>query len=559
VFIIPVFENPLVHIRTGGDVLTVRKTDGTADESSPGDMAAGMAAVERWIGNPVSRSLLRFVAARDACGDRLSNAIDYYLKKGDPAHQLCWKCRLAGKLVGSTIRTGGRLFGVEEDAIRQGLTEPVFKRGLMNVMTGIARYGVTRPQIVNAPFLVVWDITHLCNLKCRHCYQDARKELPDELGTEEAKRLIRELADAGVVVIAFSGGEPLMRKDFFEIAACAKAEGMYVALASNGTMITPAVAGKLRKTGIDYVEVSVDGKDAARHDAMRGIEGAFDRSVAGIRNCVSEGIYTCVATTVTQDNYSQVPEIYRLVQDLGATRLICFNFIPVGRGVAIAGKDVTPCQREDLLKFILAKNVPGHMPEVLSTAPQFARVAVEQEEGSGIPVGHFHLGSGMQGKGRILADFIGGCGAGRLYCSIEPQGDVQPCVFLPVMVGNIRKQPFLEIWHSAPMLRQLRDRDLLTGNCGSCTNKYICGGCRARAWSYFHDVTKPDPGCIRNLEAWEEIAAGCCPPVHGLSPAWQEEVSLPGQSSLPMAHAAPAQASVPRTAFPGVREMGTGK
>jgi len=478
------------------------------------DITSAMAAVERWIGNPVSRAFLRFIATNDACGNRLSNAIDHYLGK---EMNLCWRCRLAGKMVGYTLQKSSRLFDVSDADIRKGLAEPVFKRGLMNVLNGIARYGVTRPQIVNAPFLVVWDFTHLCNLQCRHCYQDARKALSDELDTDEAKQLIRELADAGVVVIAFSGGEPLMRKDFFEIAACARREGMYIALASNGTMITPEIAGRLKDAGVDYVEISIDGKDAAHHDAMRGIDGAFERSIAGIRNCVGKGIYTCIATTVTQDTCDQVPEIYQLAQDLGAMRLIFFNFIPTGRGREMADKDIMPCDREELLKFILAKNMPGRSPEVLSTAPQFARVALQAEADSGIPVGHFHLGSGLNGRTRTLADFIGGCGAGRLYCSIEPQGDVQPCVFMPVKVGNIREQKFLEIWHNAAVLKQLRDRELLTGNCGSCENKYICGGCRARAWSYFHDLTKPDPGCIRNAADWEEILAQARSPPAGIS------------------------------------------
>ncbi|MFA6331850.1 MAG: radical SAM protein [Methanoregula sp.] len=414
---------------------------------------------------------------------------------------MCWKCRLAGKIVGYTLRKSSNLFGVGNEDIKKGLAEPVFKNGLMNVLNGIARYGVTRPQIVNAPFLVVWDFTHRCNLHCKHCYQDAQLALPDELDTEEAKHLIREMADAGVVVIAFSGGEPLMRKDFFEIAAYAHQQGMYIALASNGTMITPEIAGRLKKIGVDYVEISLDGKDAAYHDALRGIDGAFERSVTGIRNCVENGIYSCIATTVTQDNYDQVPEIYQLAADLGVTRVIFFNFIPTGRGAEMADKDITPCQREDLLRFILAKNIPGFTPEVLSTAPQLARVAIQRDKDAGVPVGHFHLGTELSGKTRMLADFIGGCGAGRLYCSIEPQGDVQPCVFMPIKVGNIRQTPFLEIWHNAEVLKNLRDRDLLTGTCGSCTNKYICGGCRARAWAYFHDLTMPDPGCINN-DSW---------------------------------------------------------
>ena len=252
------------------------------------DITTAMAAVERWLGNPVSLSLLNFVATNDECGNRLSNAIDAYL---GTEKDLCWKCRLAGKIVGYTIRKSSHLFGVNEAEIRQGLAETVFKRGLVNVLGGIARYGITRPQIVNAPFLVVWDFTHMCNLQCKHCYQDAQKALPGELTTQEAKNLVDQLSDAGVVVIAFSGGEPLMRKDFFEIALYAHQHDLYVALASNGTLVTPEVAKKLHDAGVDYVEVSIDGMDAASHDAMRGISGAFDRSVEGIKNCVAEGIY----------------------------------------------------------------------------------------------------------------------------------------------------------------------------------------------------------------------------------------------------------------------------
>jgi len=125
------------------------------------------------------------------------------------------------------------------------------------------------PRSVNAPFMVVWDFTHRCNLRCAHCYQDAQKALPRELDTEEAKHLIEELADAGVVVIAFSGGEPLMRKDFFEVAAHACRNDIYVALATNGPLITPEMAGRIRDAGIEYMEISVDGKDAESHDAVR--------------------------------------------------------------------------------------------------------------------------------------------------------------------------------------------------------------------------------------------------------------------------------------------------
>ncbi|MDD1669945.1 MAG: radical SAM protein, partial [Methanomicrobiales archaeon] len=328
---------------------------------------------------------------------------------------------------------------------------------------------------------------------------------PDELTTAESFRLLEEMTDAGVVAVAFSGGEPLMRRDFFQVAHHAHELGMYVSLATNATLITPEVAGRLKAVGVDYVEMSFDGKDAASHDAFRGIPGAFDRTVAGIRNCVDRDLFTCIACTVTQDNLAEVPEIYQLGVDLGVTRMICFNFIPTGRGAGMSRSDLSPEEREDLLKYLLAKNSPGKKPEVLSTAPQFARVAMEGGDGRGeeVCLGHFYHSGGVSEEMKALAEFIGGCGAGRLYCCVEPQGIVQPCVFMPIPLGNVRERSFLHIWHSSPVLAKLRDRSPLKGECGSCPNRYICGGCRARAWAYYGDLHAPDPGCIRNRKYWE--------------------------------------------------------
>lgn len=461
-----------------------------------------IAAVARWLGNPLTREILKFVAKNDDCGNRLQNSIECYL---GIEHDLCLKCRTASWMLSQAMHRSSKLFDIKESDIKSGLSDRNFQKGLSNVFRGIARYGITRPQALNAPFLVVWNFTHMCNLKCKHCYQDAQNALPNELTTEESKKLIEELSDAGVALIAFSGGEPLMRKDFFEVVAHAHKHDLYVSLASNGTLITPDVARGLMNAGIDYVEVSIDGKNAAKHDAMRGIPGAFDRSVAGIRNAIDAGVYTCIATTVTRDNIDQIPDIRKLGKELGTGRIIYFNFIPTGRGADMMEKDITPRQREELLKYILknAKNDEG--PPELSTAPQIARVAVENEANQGIPVGHVHMGEELKGKTRMLADFIGGCGAGRLYCGIEPTGIVQPCVFMPIQLGNIRDRPFLEIWHNSPVLKQLRDREHLTGSCGSCKNKYICGGCRARAWAYYGDLNAPDPGCINNQTFWDRL------------------------------------------------------
>ncbi|MDD1679519.1 MAG: radical SAM protein, partial [Methanomicrobiales archaeon] len=254
-------------------------------------------------------------------------------------------------------------------------------------------------------------------------------------------------------------------------------------------------------------------KDAYSHDNMRGIQGAFDRSIRGIESCVREGLYTCIATTVTKDNCHQIPEIYALAKDMKVQRLLGFNFIPTGRGIQLVDQDISPMEREDLLKYMLTIDASGEKPECLSTAPQLARVALDIAESGGVPVGHFYLGRTLQGRTRILADFIGGCGAGRLYCSIEPNGEIQPCVFMPISLGNIRDDDFLSIWHSSPVLETLRNRETLNGGCGQCEQKFICGGCRARAWAYFQDISAPDPGCIHNQVLWEHLKASRTSPV----------------------------------------------
>src|SRR5271157_182196 len=296
------------------------------------EITSSVVAIRKWLNNPVSRGMLNFIAKEDDCGNRLSIAIDYYL--GEQVNA-CWKCKLAGRIVKTTMGAGESVFNVKDEDVKNAFKQPPFKKGLVNVLRSISIYGVTRPQKIYAPILVVWDCTHACNLMCKHCYQDAQKKLPDELSTEEAKRMIDQLASAGVIVLAFSGGEPLMRKDFFEIAEYADGKGLYLSLATNGTLITGEIAKKLKESGIEYVEISLDGKDASTHDGFRGVQGMFERSVEGIKSCVAQGLYTCIATTPTKQNIRDIPRIYELACELKAARLVLFNFIPTGRGAGM--------------------------------------------------------------------------------------------------------------------------------------------------------------------------------------------------------------------------------
>lgn len=467
------------------------------------DMVASI--VNTWLGNPFSRLMLRWVSKRGKNGSRLDGALKRYAGYETDSG---FSDRIAYMVVRTALNKGAESFGIPKSEVREALKEPVVRRGLGNILEGIGKYGVMRPQLCAAPFLVVWDFTKQCNLRCKHCYENAGPlAAKDELTTEEAKAVIDQLADIGVVAIAFSGGEPLIRKDFFEIARYASDRDFYVSVASNATLITPQIARKLREVGVDYIEISLDGFEK-EHDGFRGVPGAWKKTCRGIKNCVKAGIDTCVATTVTHHNLKEIPKLVSFVEkELKANRMIFFNYVPTRRGKDIAKDDLTPEEREELLKLLYSRLIDSKCRlDVFSTAPQYARVAKEFASGPEIAT-HFTNRQAMemlQGKTKTLSEFIGGCGAGRLYCGLEPNGDIQPCVFIPIKIGNMRENALREVWEKSDVLWRMRNRDRIKG-CGECEYKYVCGGCRARAYGYFGDVAGPDPGCIKNARYWEEV------------------------------------------------------
>lgn len=460
------------------------------------------------MGNRASRSIIRLgmgICKRSG-RRRLENALA--MASGESI-DCCLSCKSYSALIKALLKLGGRAFGVDYGDLANYIRDPIVRRGLSSVLMGIGKFGITKPQLLNAPFLVVWNFTNACNLRCKHCYQSARARAPDELSLGEKMRLVDELADAGVVSIAFSGGEPLVSPEFFEVARRASEAGMFVALATNGTLITKEVAKELKGAGVGYVEISLDSATPKVHDEFRGVDGAFERTLRAIAHCAEEGIFTCVATTVTKMNLQEVPRLIDLSKELGAKRFMAFNFIPTGRGQEIIGMDLSPEEREGLLRTLYEKSKEGI--QVLSTAPQYARVCLEASHGLLVSPTHFYIGHAEWNLG-VLAEFIGGCGAGRLYCAIQPNGDVTPCVFMPgLVVGNVRERGFLEIWHESEAMGRMRNRELLSGNCGQCPYKFICGGCRARALAYFGDFMAPDPGCIRNEEYYVSLMRGSAP------------------------------------------------
>ena len=414
----------------------------------------------------------------------------------------CFRCRIAARLARMVIRTGAHAFGASVDEIRARMKDPHWRRALVSVIKGLEAFGVRRPFISGAPFLVVWDVTYACNLRCRHCYSSAGQKLPDELSTREAKEVIDILWRAGVVAIAWSGGEPLVRPDIYELSSYAHQKGIYVAMATNGTLLDERTVDKLWNSGVRFLQISLDGASPETHDGFRGVPGAWEKTVRGIRLAVKRGFFVNVATTVTRLNYREIPAIIDLVRELGAQWFMAYNLVPTGRGVFIEQFDLSPEEREELLRDLWRRLKSGENPKVLTTAPQFARVALQMERAEGcdrrllLPT-HFYDVE-LSGRLKSLADFIGGCGAGRFYIGLSPNGDIRPCVFFPKTLANILElgEGFEEWWRTDEFLWALRDKDSLQDPCGSCEFRYVCGGCRARAFGYLGDPRAPDPGCI---------------------------------------------------------------
>jgi len=456
------------------------------------------------IGNPVTRKVLSGMS--NFCEvdgkNRLEVALELYVGERDNA---CYKCKMALKPLSSVLKRGSKAFGVTEEKMKETFKNAYYRKALASVIRGIADFGVNRPFVPGAPFQVVWDVTYACNLRCKHCYASAGKARKDELTDEEAMDLVDRLSNMGVTIIAFSGGEPLVRKNILDLAKRAHENGMYVSIATNGTLITKEKARQLKEAGVDYLQISLDGSTAETHDSFRGIPGAFERTIAGIKNAVAEGFFVNIATTATKANIEEMPAIIDLCNDMGVDWFMAYNFVPTGRGKDIFETDLTPQEREDVLNMLFAKMDEVDC-ELLTTAPQFARIALQNCGGGGTVVVPTHFyNTKVKEEMFQLTEFIGGCGAGRFYMSIRANGDIDPCVFFPLHVGNVRTDDLDELWKKSDIFGDLRNKDILKENCGSCEFRYHCGGCRARAYNYFGDYFAPDPGCVRNQEIYDEM------------------------------------------------------
>jgi len=463
--------------------------------------------LEGWMGREWVRWLVRRLTAErpGTAQPHLLRALATYGDAGAalPERVLYWPIhkaidRLRGGMSREELR--GKLAG-----------HPPTMRGIVATARSVGHLGLTTPQRWLMPLFVVWNFTNRCNLRCRHCYQSSTAEAGEgELTLAEKLGVIDELGRGYVAMVAFAGGEPTLSEDLEPVLARCQRWGMHTTLATHGGGLTEERCRRLAEAGLRYVEVSLDSVDAEKHDRFRGSPGSWKRAVQGIRNVTgTAALRAGVAMCVTRENVQEVEGMLRLAVELGASCFAHFNFIPVGRGAEWAHLDLTPAQREELLG-VLQRWLNSRRIGVLSTAPQFGRLCLASAEAEGL-VSCSHAGNAQGVKARVVAKYLGGCGAGRTYACLQPNGDVTPCVYLPGRVmGNVRRAGaggLAGVFRGSPWWDLFCQREERQGNCGVCEYRHYCGGCRARSDAYYNRLDHSDPGCIRNVEQWERLAA----------------------------------------------------
>jgi AdoMet-dependent heme synthase len=340
------------------------------------------------------------------------------------------------------------------------------------------------------PKWIAWEITRRCNLRCVHCRSSSELEVTShpDFPTEEAFRIIDDILSYAKPVIVLSGGEPLLRQDVFTIAKYGTDKGLRMCLATNGTLVSESVCEQIKDAGIKIVSLSLDGSDETVHDDFRNQKGAFAGTINAARLFKKHGIEFIINSSFTKRNQEEIPKIYTLAKELGATAWYLFMIVPTGRGEDIMNELISKEEYEQILQWHYEMEKDEKTLLVRPTcAPQYYRIVLQKskEEGSKF-------------ERRTLKFSTGGskgCIAGQLIALIDVDGNVLPCSYFPKPAGNIRTKSFKEIWEKSELFKELRDFKKYKGKCGSCEYVTVCGGCRARAYAVHGDYLAEEPFC----------------------------------------------------------------
>jgi radical SAM protein with 4Fe4S-binding SPASM domain len=346
--------------------------------------------------------------------------------------------------------------------------------------------GATGMGCIGYPGHPVWEVTSACNLRCIHCHAVSGEPDPQELTTDEGKRLIDQIASMGEFrTLIYTGGEPLVRRDIFELLRHSQSAGLVNIIATNGTLIDEETAWKLKDHGVACNAISIDAADPGVHNYIRNKPDAFDLALRGMEATKKAGIMLQINTTAMEYNIPHLEKLIDFVEAQNAGIMLMYQLVAVGRGEKIKSATLKKSANRGLCEMVSAKQKKVKTVIEPVAGPQYWPYLLEKK---GIKSGW---------KLRMAGNFFHGCAAGRGFVYIKANGDVWPCPFVEVSGGNVRDESFPSIYNSSGVFRDLRSRETkLRGLCGECDYKTVCGGCRGRALAYSGDYLAEDPRCF---------------------------------------------------------------
>jgi len=347
--------------------------------------------------------------------------------------------------------------------------------------------GIQHPASGNQLRLVAWEITRRCNLNCVHCRAGSeRGPYPGELSTGKCFEILDEIRGVGTPIVILTGGEPLLHEDVFDLAQKGNDLGLRMVMATNGTLVTPAIVERMISSGIKRVSISIDGADETQHDAFRNVPGAFRRALEGIRLLRDGGVAFQINTTVTRHNIGTIEKILDLSMELGAAAHHIFLLVPTGRAKYMVNQEIGALEYEKVLHWFyeMRDRIPLHLKA--TCAPHYYRILRQEARKKGETVNFETYG---------LDAVTRGCLGGTSFVFISNEGVVQPCGYLELNCGDLKKSSFQSVWRNSQIFNQLRDFSAYKGKCGHCRYLRYCGGCRARAYEATGDFLAEEPLC----------------------------------------------------------------
>ena len=451
-----------------------------------------------------------------SCGRKFSETFfDYYIENGLTCKRCKIKSKILSPIISNTLGLVAKGLNMPPGEFKKILGENVsLKRMMSSYLEGFGIFGMTVPQVAAGPVITIFSITDRCNLNCTHCYIPKNNE-KNELTYEEACKFIDQLHAANNLIVAFSGGEPLLREDIFDLMKYITEKHMRVAMASSGILITKHVAQMLKESGAGYIQISIDGLEEL-HDKIRG-KGNFQKALNGIKNCLEVGLYVSMDVVITKRNVNQIHEIVSLAKELGVQKLELLDFVPSEKARNLEHFALTPLRIEQfglILCEIWEKLMQEDYPLTLSyKKPIFNRILSQRFPNTlkmpffkatypkkAIQFFNFsnRLAKGVFNEQNPFSPFITGCESGIYIIHVKPNGDVTPCPLNPKVIGNVKKQDIKQIWLHSPVLNKYRKVKNFKDNCGKCLYRNICGGCRAKVYLFKNNYTGSDPTCFLN-------------------------------------------------------------